>query len=244
MYTLGKFYYIHHTGAVNGSAHTHKLNEFVFCVKGNGLVEIEGKSYPFCTGSIYITKAGVPHLESDYSESEIIYFYFECKDTELIDGVFRDKNGTVLPILRRLQNEVRGERYESERMKSALLEQLFIETKRTEVDPHIEKGFLYVLEYIDENFRYDLDLSLLAKKSGYSYDRFRHIFKEQTGLSPLEYITRKRIDMAKMLMENDRTASMTYIAYECGFASSSHFTNAFRSVVETTPSEYKKRIER
>jgi AraC family transcriptional activator of pobA len=241
MFTLDRFYYIHHTKALSGAMHTHKLHEYVYCIKGEGHIVINGEKYSFCTGTIYVTEAGTPHLEVDYSESKIIYFYFDCNETELVSGVFKDRNGAVLPILRKLQSEVRGEQLKSDKMKRALLTQLFIETERCREQRRVDQNFLSVLEYIDENFRYDVDLRKLAQNIGYSYERFRHIFKEQTGYSPCDYINSKRIDMAKMLIENEPELSMTYVAYECGFPSSSHFSNAFKKKMGETPFAYKKR---
>ena len=241
MFTLLKFYYVHHTKPLGGAMHTHKKHEFVYCLEGDGHIIIDGVRYPFRTGTIYVTKGGTEHLEVDYSESKIIYFYFDCEDSELVSGVFKDKNGTILPILRRLQVEVRGEQLKSDAMKGALLTQLFIETERCREARRVDKNFLSVLEYIDENFRYDIDLRKLAQNIGYSYERFRHIFKEQTGESPCDCILSKRIDMAKMLIENEPDLSLTYVAYECGFPSSSHFTNAFKKKTGETPFAYKKR---
>ena len=241
---LKKFHYIHHLNPLIGSQHSHPFHEFVYCIKGKGRIEISGKSFYFGTGTIYITEAGIIHFEEDYTESEIIYFYFDCPVSMINMGVFYDKNETVLPILRKLQSEVRTEKHDSELMKSAILQQLLIETKRTR-DYHKQgRSFGSVLEYIDECFRYEINVRELAKKCGYSYDRFRHIFKEQTGVSPNEYIIQKRVEMAKKMMENNVSASLTYIAYECGFATSSHFSNAFKSLTGKSPKDYKKYIQK
>lgn len=239
---LKKFYYVHHLHPLCGSVHSHTMHEYVYCIKGNGSVGIEDKTYAFKMGTVYITAAGTPHIETDNTESEIIYFYFDMPRDELITGVFQDKNGSILPILRRLQYEERNHFWESDQMKSAILSQLLIETKRTEISPHCDRSFFSVLEYIDENFRYELDVRALAQKTGYSYDRFRHVFKEQTGLAPGEYITEKRIGMAKKLIQNDINASLTYIAYECGFSTSSHFSNAFKASTGLSPAQYRKKL--
>ena len=241
MFKLLKFYYVHHTQSLGGVMHTHKKHEYVYCIEGDGHIVIENEKYPFCTGSIYVTKCGTEHLEADYSESKIIYFYFDCDDSELLSGVFKDKNGTILPILRRLQAEARSDNLKSEAMRSALLTQLFIETERTLDRKRLDKNFMSVLEYIDENFRYEVDLRKMAQNIGYSYERFRHIFKEQTGASPYDYLLSKRIDMAKMLIDSEPELSLTYVAYECGFPSSSHFSNAFKKKMGETPFAYKKR---
>ncbi len=65
------------------------------------------------------------------------------------------------------------------------------------------------------------------ERSGYSYDHFRHMFKERTGLSPMNYIIDKRIDYAKrLIVSTDMTLST--ISQECGFSTSSQFSSMFR----------------
>lgn len=239
---LVKFSYVHHLNPLYGDTHSHPYNEYVYCISGTGETEIEGKSHRFDTGTVYITAAGTPHLERDFTESEIIYFYFDLPRDKFTEGVFRDKSGSVLSILRKIQNEERNKLYLGSEMKNALLVQLLIETARTESESDLDRHFAAILEYIDENARFKPDIRALAKKMGYSYDRFRHVFKEKTGMAPGDYIIERRIDMAKKLMENDVNASLTYIAYECGFSSSSHFTNAFKAKNGLAPFEYKKRL--
>ena len=239
---LLKFSYVHHLNPLYGDVHSHPLHEFVYCISGRGTVDIEDRSHRFDTGTIYLTAAGTPHSERNFTESEIIYFYFDLPTSQLHEGVFRDKSGSVLSILRKIQNEEREKLPLGDEMKNALLSQLLIETLRTETEGGRDSALSSVLEYIDENSRFKLDVHALAKKAGYSYDRFRHVFKEKTGMSPGDYIIERRLGMAKKLMENDVTASLTYIAYECGFSTSSHFSNAFKSKTGISPFEYRKRL--
>jgi len=239
---LVKFSYVHHLNPLYGDTHSHPNHEYVYCVSGRGTVVVNGISHRFDTGTIYVTAAGTPHSEQDFTESEIIYFYFELPIAQFSEGVFRDKSGSVLSILRKIQNEEREKLPRGNEMKNALLTQLLIETTRTETDISDNKGISPIIKYIDENSSLKLDVHSLAKKAGYSYDRFRHIFRERTGMAPGDYIIERRVDMAKKLMENDVSASLTYIAYECGFSTSSHFSNAFRSKVGISPGEYRKRL--
>ena len=239
---LGTFHYVHHLHPIKGETHTHEKHELVYCLRGNGSVELEGEEQVFQTGTIYITAAGMPHAEQNHTESEIIYFYFDLPREEVVSGIFQDRFGRVLPILRRLQYEEKHSLFQSDAMKSAILQELLIETQRTTQRIFQDRSFLSVLSYLDENFLYDVDIPALAKKNGYSYDRFRHLFKEQTGLAPWDYILEKRIVMAKKLLENHASLSLTYVAHECGFGSSSLFSNAFKAKTGLTPSAFRKQL--
>jgi AraC family transcriptional regulator len=95
-----------------------------------------------------------------------------------------------------------------------------------------------IIERIEANPLEQFDLAALAAESGYSYTRFIHAFRAQTGLSPHRYIMRLRLSRAKRLMLN-RSLTLLDIALESGFASHAHLTHAFRQHFGYTPSQYR-----
>jgi AraC family transcriptional regulator len=95
-----------------------------------------------------------------------------------------------------------------------------------------------IIERIEANPLEQFDLAALAAESGYSYTRFIHAFRAQTGSSPYRYIVRLRLGRAKRLMHN-RSLTLLEIALESGFASHAHFTHAFRQHVGCAPSQFR-----
>ncbi|MNR34949.1 Exoenzyme S synthesis regulatory protein ExsA [compost metagenome] len=72
----------------------------------------------------------------------------------------------------------------------------------------------------------------------YSYDRFRHLFKETYGVSPSEYILSRRIHHAMDLLRHTNT-SITSIALECGFSTDAQFCTIFKREMGETPRAYR-----
>jgi two-component system sensor histidine kinase YesM len=64
------------------------------------------------------------------------------------------------------------------------------------------------------------------------------IFKKETGMSLSDYITRKRIVMAKQLLSKTNL-SITAIAERVGLSYASYFTKLFKENVGMTPQEYR-----
>ena len=95
-----------------------------------------------------------------------------------------------------------------------------------------------IMEKIEEDLAVDLSLSQLADLGGLSIPHFCRAFKQTTGCPPYAFIIRRRIERAK---ESLRYSDMpiTNIALDCGFSSSSHFTNAFRREVGMSPGAYR-----
>ena len=86
-----------------------------------------------------------------------------------------------------------------------------------------------------------LSVAGLAADASMSEVHFRRLFARSFGISPAKYIMRARVDRAKMLM-SDHTLSLTDIAEQSGFSSSTYFYRVFREVTGTTPAAYRKEL--
>jgi AraC family transcriptional regulator len=71
-----------------------------------------------------------------------------------------------------------------------------------------------------------------------SASHFSHVFKETTGATPLQFITRERITRAQQLIR-ETSRSLIEVGLEVGYSSPSHFAQVFRRVVGVTPSEFR-----
>lgn len=101
---------------------------------------------------------------------------------------------------------------------------------------HIER----VLNYIELHLKDDSSLnnSALANIAGYSEYHFLRIFKEHIGLTPGDYIRKRRItEIVKRICLSDTPVSG--IAFEYGFNSKENFTRAFKNEHNILPSEFK-----
>ncbi|MBE6573315.1 MAG: AraC family transcriptional regulator [Ruminococcaceae bacterium] len=229
---------ISHPNGFYVEKHSHRQHEMVYCLEGNGYAEIKGKNSEFSTGHYYITRAGTLHTEHDEEITRIIYFHFDAPLELVSEGVFADYHGSVLSCVKQLRREIESEEIYKERMIECLITRILLEALRSSENTKAREGIRTALQYIDDNAEQKIDFKALAKQQHYSFDRFRHIFKEHTGFSPHQYVINARIEKAKFLLKLNPRSSLTEISYNCGFASSSHFTKAFRSKVGMTPSEY------
>lgn len=95
-----------------------------------------------------------------------------------------------------------------------------------------------VRDYMEKNIDKQFGLQELAMEMGVSYTAFNTIFKEQTGMSPVRYLGRMRLQRSKYkLLKTD--LSIKHIATDCGFASTEYFCNFFRKETGMTPSDFR-----
>jgi len=94
--------------------------------------------------------------------------------------------------------------------------------------------------YIEKNMFSDIDLDDFAKTMHLSKYYFCRYFKKQTNMTPMNYVSHKKIETSKKLLitSNDKIEA---IASELGFTDRSHFSKAFKKQTGKTPSEFRKK---
>ena len=93
-------------------------------------------------------------------------------------------------------------------------------------------------EYIEEHLAEDLSLAAVAGAANLSPYHFARLFKASTGFPPHQYVIRRRVERARLLLATtDRP--LAFIAQEVGFASGSHLARHFRRLLGVPPSDYR-----
>lgn len=77
----------------------------------------------------------------------------------------------------------------------------------------------------------------LAAHCGYSRTHFSRLFKEETGMTPLKFIRKTKLDAAIRIFQS-KEISIKELAACCGFHDQGYFTRCFRADYGMTPHEY------
>lgn len=83
---------------------------------------------------------------------------------------------------------------------------------------HVHTGIHAVQDYLHTHLEKKISLTELAEMANMSYRNFCRVFKKEVGLSPLEYITKLRIEKIQQLIKNPNL-SRKQIAQKCGLES-------------------------
>lgn len=100
-----------------------------------------------------------------------------------------------------------------------------------------------VVNYIQNNYDKDIDLSMVAEIAHYSKAEFCKFFKDRTRKTFSEFLNEVRISQACTLLKNTNW-NISRIGYECGYNNISHFNRQFKRHTGMTPSRYAKKIKR
>lgn len=95
------------------------------------------------------------------------------------------------------------------------------------------------IAYMHRHIETKISVHDIASQAGLSTSHFSKVFKNLTNKTPIEYLTRIRIEKSKRLLKLSNK-NLTEIAYDCGFSSLSYFTRSFAEQLNLTPSEYRR----
>lgn len=99
-------------------------------------------------------------------------------------------------------------------------------------------------DYIEKNFRdVSCTVSKVAEKIQIDRTYLYRLFKEETGLSVIEYINNCRIRRACSMLSNT-SAQIKDVALSVGFSDQLYFSKVFRKIRGITPTEYRKEHEK
>lgn len=147
--------------------------------------------------------------------------------------------------------------------KSAQLEKDFLDISKYALKPMMRKYKLYkimktvidiyskdsentlllkgAVRYIEEHYAENFKMSLLAEKFNLSESHFRKLFKDFTGLSPVEYRNGLRVEHAKELLSHN-AASVAEVARAVGIEDQFYFSRIFKEQEGISPLRYKNRL--
>ncbi|TKG94318.1 AraC family transcriptional regulator [Puteibacter caeruleilacunae] len=250
----------------NLATHTHPgIIEICFLDKGSQHYMINQEKYLLKGGDLLVTYPDEPHGTSSYPEEKGSLYWMMIKIPEnsgrilnlsptnsriLIDRLlaFKSRQFRALPGIRNSLSSIFQAYNKTDdplkmiEINSNILAFLLkvIHSGEAKEKKETSSEIKIICEYILNNLQEDVELEELAAKINLSLSRFKHRFKEETGVPPKEYILRKKIERAKEIMSTSSEA-INEVAYSLGFTSSSYFATVFKRFTGQTPSDYRER---
>lgn len=95
-----------------------------------------------------------------------------------------------------------------------------------------------ILDYLNENYMYELSLADIARYTGRSLATFKRDFKKISDLTPEKWLIRRRLDAAhEMLSGGGRDTRVQDVMERVGFGNFSHFSRAYKQAYGYAPSK-------
>lgn len=244
-------------GEWQNNLHTHHFTEMYYITNGVGEFQVEDRRFPVKENSIVIINPHVEHTEFSSEESPLEFVSLSLEGMIFDFGKsYKEQNyatyncdsikDRIIPILHMLLTEAEEEGTNHETVCQNLAEMFVINVMRMQnlslnpsLDTKMSKECGVAKRYIDSNYMENITLDLLAELTHMNKFYLVHSFTKYTGLSPINYLTQKRVQVSmEYLASTDY--SIAQIASSVGFSSQSYFSQVFRKALGMTPVQYRK----
>lgn len=233
----------------------------IYCTGGKGWYKIEEKTYEIKENQYIVIPPNIPYsFGADDSDPWTIYWiHFKGALTEqFIPKSHAPKN--ILPgDYSRLQDRLdlfeeiynsfsMGYTLENMIYASMCLYQflasfLYLDQYRS-INLPTHKEYLLLsaraVHYMQENIHQNLSLEQIASYFKYSTSHFCTLFQKETGVSPINYFIRLKMQKACQYLEMTNR-KINEVAASLGFEEPAYFTKMFTKMIGITPSQYRKR---
>ncbi len=247
--------------------HFHSAVEVILPLKGEVRLDTEERSYHVQEGEVIIIPAGLSHAlhMGENSERELLLYEMNGVFTLKEFGALRQM--TAKPIYLQADHpcceRVRARFHELIQLHRsgamlrnmhnyailldiyAILGEHYLTTSATAAEMNSlnrqlsgEDAFNRALDHLNKSYMEDITLDSLAAYAGFSRYTLSRMFRQHTGATFTQYLSRRRVDMASELLSGTRMP-VTQVALQCGFNSIATFNRVFREVKGCTPTQYR-----
>lgn len=204
-------------------------------------------------GQVLLLDCNAPHSYSAQGKCSFTFVHFAgAQSRELYDEIERTGGNLIhMPdpnelheMIGEMLSAMRSERRMNEGQTSAMIYSMLMKLLEQSGasgagglgNPVVDRAIAYIQSHLTEK----LSVEDISANAGYSPSYFSHLFAEETGLSPYQFVVKSRVEQAQQLLKTTRL-TVQEIAFQCGFNSAANFCYTFRRMAGISPHEYRKR---
>jgi len=231
-------------------------HDLLLCLKGGGWISAGGKEFAVVRGQLAWLQGRYPHAH--WADPPAPWHLLWAR----IDGTGLDRLAAALGVqrspvfclapeanaVRRFRAVLRLMRTRPRALEAllhvevtCLLGALFA-TRLGEAEPFQElpPGLRIVIEHLSVHYHRPWRVEVLAREAGMSVPHFFRRFRQATGLTPINYLRRERINHAKRRLV-ESTDSIKEIAEQTGYLDQFYFSREFKKLTGECPSAFRRR---
>lgn len=229
-------------------------HQILFSAGGRGCLKFDNIAVPLEENCYFFLPAGYPHeyfpVGSSWDVRWTAFDGYACRHILSEFGMTKpvsvkaDNSDEMQKLYNKMLSTLKTDMVYGDYTCSGLIYQYVIEFHRLVSDKSPAGGMdrsdilVPVLNYIDENFRENFPMTVLAEQAGISPQHLCRIFRQTMHMRPGEYLTRRRIKEAKQLLSGT-TLTVAEICERSGFSDTGYFSTVFKRYEGVSPSEYK-----
>ena len=236
--------------------HSHDFCEILYVAGGAGEAILEGKKFRLAPGDLVVVNPGTLHEERSDAKAPLRLIFLVIRDFAvpgLPAGCLSQEKYRVLSCgeyrykmdiyLRELLQETSSQIEFYQEISQGLVSALLVLVMRLiRINPEDEAALSQecqkIKEYLDQNFTSPITLDSLSETVYISKHYLSHLFKEQTGVSPIKYLTSKRMEKACELL-SETELPVSEVSKAVGYENPLYFSQVFKRIYGISPVKYR-----
>lgn len=237
--------------------HSHAFAEIFYCVSGEGRFRVNDADFPVHADDLVIVNPHTEHTEYSLDRKHLEYIVLGVEGVEFTvpdSGAvtyramnYAQNRRELLPCFHEIVEEARRRRENYAKVCQHLLGVLLLRLRRHEqFDMELStpawvasNECVALKRYIDDHYGEDLTLDALAARTHLSRFYLSHVFQKEFGVSPISYLTQRRVREARALLTHT-DHRLADISQMLGFSSQSYFCQCFQRLAGVSPRAYRK----
>lgn len=191
---------------------------------------------------IYISTNFIHNYKTDHYDLNYCFEQAKQEKSNVLRVNMTEKS-KLYQVLRELEHAINTKEYASELYDNLLFLEFMIHLNRMALadnisyisDNYSNDKIRQIIDYIHAHLKEDLNIDTIANALYINKHYLMHLFKSETGYTVGNYITNKRLILAKEMIQNG--VPVTQACYECGYRNYSSFFRAYKKHYNDAPKD-------
>lgn len=226
----------------------YECHSLEYIISGTGILHINGKTYEPKADDVFFLSKDSSHEYYCTKDNpwHKIYISFEgdLADTFVNDYLTKNKyvyeNTGLSDVFRRIYGISVNEAYDYRQRNDLMLPELmkvFLSIKKSSSLKPLSLAEK-IKSILDMNLQRKFTINDLSNELSYTNNHLINTFQDEYGETPYQYLTRRRIELAKEYLKTS-SMSISEIAEKLCYTDAQYFSTCFKKFTKMTPTQYR-----
>jgi len=221
------------------TSHSHEFNQIVLPLRGVINIKVDGFNGKVTPGECVVVKAKEEHLFTAGTEARFVVVDMQNLPPNIstsqcvVFAISKPLIHYLVFIESQLENQINGP------LEKSMFETFHLLLADQILSPKLDNRISTSIAYMKKNIADQLQINRLAKVAFLSDTQFKKLFRQQTGMTVMKFVTRLRMEKAQALLTHT-DYPLQIIGEKVGYNELSAFSRKFSQYYGLSPNQFKK----